>query len=591
MADDTESGQPSSGPAGWWSSDKQPRRASRPPRNPPAPGSQRGGSQKRYEFAEPTVPVERRWDHQDSLYRTPDPAEERTVPVRRRPVYKEAEPTGEFRRSVLFTIAGTILPGLGLIAAKRRIIGGTILTLFAAVLVTGGAWALIDLNGLLSVAVKPSVLVPLSILLALGAVAWVAIVVGTHLTLRPKRHTQPQRVLGSLLVGVLAFAVAGPMAVAARYSFDQAGLVSTVFQESDKSKSATRPTMGPQEQADPWKDKPRVNILLLGGDDGKGRTGTRTDTIMVASVDTKTGDTTLFSLPRNTGRMPFPDDSPLSDYYPNGFTAGNGDDAEFFLNAMYDNVPATVGKDVLGETDNVGADVMKLSVGEALGLKIDYYMLINLSGFRQLIDALGGITVNINTYVAIGGSTDAGRPPEDALKPGADQHLNGTNALWFARGRYGADDFDRMDRQRCVIDAIIEQANPANVLTRYEAIAKAGKEIVKTDLPQEVLPAMVDLSMRVKDGNVRSVVFKHGKAGFSSPNPDFEQMRERVQVAIGEAKKPPKKKKKEKSETNEKELPGAEETAEAESEDVADSCAYNKEEADEALANPPFWAQ
>ena len=112
------------------------------------------------------------------------------------------------------------------------------------------------------------------------------------------------------------------------------------------------------------------------------------------------------------------------------------------------------------------------------------------------------------------------------------QHLKGREALWYARGRYGSDDFARMDRQRCVIDAMIKQANPANMLARYEEIAKAGKEIVKTDMPQEVLPLMVDLSLRVKDGNVRSVVFKHGVDGFSSPNPDFDLMRKRVKTAI-----------------------------------------------------------
>ena len=78
-----------------------------------------------------------------------------------------------------------------------------------------------------------------------------------------------------------------------------------------------------------------------------------------------------------------------------------------------------------------------------------------------------------------------------------------------------------MDRQRCVINAIIKQANPANMLARYEDIAKAGKDIVKTDMPREVLPLMVDLCLRVKDGNVRSVVFKHGVDGFFSPDPDF----------------------------------------------------------------------
>ena len=221
-------------------------------------------------------------------------------------------------------------------------------------------------------------------------------------------------------------------------------------------------------------------------------------------------------------------------------------------------------KDLLGPTDNLGADVLKLSVGEALGLQIDYYVLINLQGFAKMINALGGITVNINTHIPIGGNTDLGIPPKDYLKPGPKQHLNGREALWYARGRYGSDDFARMDRQRCVINAIIKQANPANMLARYEDIAKAGKTIVYTDMPQEVLPLMVDLSLRVKDGNVRSIVFKHGVDGFLSPSPNFSQIRKRVRAALDETRsdKPKKKSKKSDPKTTE-------------SEDVNDSCAYD----------------
>ena len=120
-----------------------------------------------------------------------------------------------------------------------------------------------------------------------------------------------------------------------------------------------------------------------------------------------------------------------------------------------------------------------------------------------------------------------------------------------------------MDRQRCVINAIIKQANPANMLARYEDIAKAGKTIVYTDMPQEVLPLMVDLSLRVKDGNVRSIVFKHGVDGFLSPNPNFSQMRKRVKVALGEASSDKPKKKK----------PSG--TSTTVSEDVNDTCAYD----------------
>ncbi|SDS59528.1 LCP family protein [Microlunatus soli] len=479
------------------------------------------------------------------------------LPQRAQSSYDPAEPVAEgsarprraahidagddFSRTVLLTIAGALVPGLGLIAAGRRRVGTAVLSVFVLLVVGLAVGAIADRHSLLAAAVNPRFLTLLAIGLVVLALCWVAVVVGTHLSLGGGPLRRPQRAGASLLVALLSFAVAAPMAVAARYSVDQAGLVSTVFHGQGNSNSATRPTAQPTNHRDPWKNTDRVNILLLGGDAGADRTGTRTDTVMVASIDPQTGDTTLISLPRNTGKMPFPEDSALHQYYPEGFTDGDGNNAEYFLNAMYDNVPNNVPHDVLGKTDNLGADALKLSVGEATGLKIDYYVLINLNGFRQLVDALGGITVNINTYVAIGGSTDEHIPPKSYLKPGPDQHLDGAKALWFARGRYGADDFQRMDRQRCVVNAIIDQANPGNVLTRYEAIARAGKQIVKTDVPQEALPAFVDLSMRAKSGNVRSLVFKHGQNGFSSPDPDFDLMRQRVAKALHETHDEPKK--------------------------------------------------
>jgi LCP family protein required for cell wall assembly len=205
---------------------------------------------------------------------------------------------------------------------------------------------------------------------------------------------------------------------------------------------------------------------------------------------------------------------------------------------MYENVPSNVPKDILGPTDNLGADVLKLSVGEALGLKVDYYVLINLRGFQTLVDALGGITVNVNSYVPIGGVSEENRniPPSEYIEPGPNQKLDGRKALWFARGRYGSDDFARMGRQRCVINAIIEQANPANMLARYERIAKAGKQIVLTDIPQEVLPLLVNLSLRVQKGQTRSVLFQQGVANFRSFDPDFPAMRKLVRQALKDTK-------------------------------------------------------
>ncbi|GAB3625049.1 hypothetical protein GCM10027418_31360 [Mariniluteicoccus endophyticus] len=434
--------------------------------------------------------------------------------------------TRTFREAAGWTALGTYLPGLGLIKAGQRRTGAVPLGIFGAIVLLLVGWAVFDRNSLLKLGVNADFLWTMVVVLPIIAVAWLALIVVSHLRLRPRVITHLQRGLGSVLVGFLCFTVAAPLAVAARYSFDQARLLSSIFKHGDDIKSGTAPRVN---AGDPWKNKPRVNLLLLGGDLDKDRTGTRTDTIMVASIDTKTGSTVLISIPRNATRVPFPADSPLHQYYPDGFQ----DSENNLINEVYEVVPQNVPADVLGPTDNLGADALKLAVGEATGLKVDYYVLLELQGFHKLLDALGGVTVNINTWVAIGGDTDADIKPVGALHPGPNQKLTGAEAMWFARGRYGADDFQRMDRQRCVVDAMIKQANPAQMLTHYEQIARASTDLVKTDMPSEILPAIVDLSMRVKNSNQsKSIVFKNGVDGFWSGNVDWANVRARSQAAV-----------------------------------------------------------
>jgi LCP family protein required for cell wall assembly len=245
--------------------------------------------------------------------------------------------------------------------------------------------------------------------------------------------------------------------------------------------------------------------------------------MILASTDPATGRTVLFSLPRNMMNAQFPPDSPLNAIYPDGFT-GYGDPAASMLNAVYGQVPA-LHPGILGESDNEGADALKQAVGGTLGVDVDYYVLVNLLGFRRLVDAMGGVTVNIDVPVPIGGNTDLGIPPEDYLQPGPDQRLDGLEALWFSRGRWGSDDYERMERQRCMIDAIIEEARPWTLLRRFEALAATSKEIVRTDIPSDLMPAFVDLALRVKDaGQVRSVVFRRSDR-FAPDDPDVAWMR------------------------------------------------------------------
>ncbi len=444
---------------------------------------------------------------------------------------------GGFAGSLGWTLLGTIIPGLGLWKAGRRVVGGLVMAVW--VLIIGGAVTLYLVNYRLlkSLVVQPAVLQGVAIALLVLALVWVAVIGFSHLSLRPADPSVGQRAAGAAVVGLLSFAVAAPMAVGANLAWTAAGAVHTIFGERTPPNS-TQPTLNAD---DPWKDKDRLNILILGGDSGNDRSSTlgdRTDTVMVASIDTHTGATTLFTLPRNTEKMPFPKDSPLHKYYPNGFYNGIGADrAEYLLNAMYRNVPQRVPHDVLGKTKNFGADVVKVSVGEALGLDLDYFVLVNMDGFKDFINAIGGITVNINYRIPIGGQSDANIPPERYLEPGKDQHLNGGLALWYARGRYGLDDYKRMERQRCVINAVVQQTTPQTVLTNFQQVAKAGEKTIQTDVPGDLLPDLLDLGMKVKGTKLRSVVFTPGEAGFQSYNPNWPAVRARVQKALKETAK------------------------------------------------------
>ncbi|WP_237706683.1 LCP family protein [Kribbella flavida] len=423
----------------------------------------------------------------------------------------------------------------------RTKLGAFVMTLSFGLLALAAYIGLTNRNAVLELAVDPRRLLIATAAVVVLGLLWIWVVVASHKLLRPVSLTALGRLAGSAFVGLICFGIAVPTTVAAQTVMAQRDLVGSVFASEGNSKSATRPDV--EDKKDPWADQPRLNILLLGADDGAGREGTRTDTVMVASIDTKSGDTKLISLSRNWMRMPFPEDSPLHKLYPDGFydpDLGNVEQPEYYLDAMYRNLPAAH-PGVLGPSDNEGADVLKVSAGAALGLDIDYYMQVNLKGFESIVDALGGITVNINYRVPIGGDyRGAGSAddvlPKDYLEPGRNQKLNGHDALWFARGRYGLSDISRQERQRCTIHALVSSANPGTLVTKYQQIASASKKLLQTDIPQEILPAFIELGLKVKNAKVSNIDLDKNKNFPSGRNPNYEAMREIVQKAIAPKK-------------------------------------------------------
>jgi len=126
----------------------------------------------------------------------------------------------------------------------------------------------------------------------------------------------------------------------------------------------------------------------------------------------------------------------------------------------------------------------------------------------------------------------------DGYVPAGVQHLDGNQALWFARSRRDSDDYSRMGRQRCLLQTILKQKSPTDVLTNFQGIAAATTDSVATNIPQEVLPQLAKLAGEQSvaldsvafDPNLPDPNEKDGK--FNTSHVDVDYMRQVVQNAI-----------------------------------------------------------
>jgi LCP family protein required for cell wall assembly len=415
---------------------------------------------------------------------------------------------------------------VGHLAAGQRLAGGLLLTSFVALLVGAGAALLVvPRSQLLQYAVDPQILQYVIIGCVVLGVTWVLVVLSTYTVTRPRRLSGRQRVAAGIVVALLAVGVTAPFALGVRTAYTQHDLISHVFGDNV---APLRPSAGGLPVASPGDQrllrKPRVNVLLLGGDAAENRDGVRTDSMILASVDTDTGNAVLISLPRNLQRVRFPPGTPMARRFPYGFTD--------LLNAVYRY--GEDHKDVVPGARYPGAELIKQAFGHTVGLDIDYFILVNLDGFRDIVDALGGVRINVERRIPIGGYANENGyvvvPPSRYIEPGP-QVLDGYEALWYGRSRIGSDDYERMQRQRCLLGALAKQADPLRVLTRFQKLASATKRIVLTDIPQEVLPELVQLAMKGKEAKITSVTFVRS-ARFLPHDPDFDYVRARVAAAL-----------------------------------------------------------
>ncbi|HET8601500.1 MAG TPA: LCP family protein [Segeticoccus sp.] len=444
-------------------------------------------------------------------------------------------------RAIGLTALGTVVPGAGLSFTRGRVLGLALVGLFVAGLVAIAAWVWHQgaLRAVLSVAVRPNVLVALTVAVVIVALVWVAQIVWTAHLADPGTLTMPQTRVLRLSTLILCLVVIAPTIQAVRYLGIQRDVVHSVFQgkAADGGGGNTAYAKPDTSKSDPWADTTRVNVLLLGSDAGKDRTGVRTDSMIVASVDTHTGDAVLFSVPRNLENVPFPKDNPLHKLYPQGYNCGD----QCLMNAVW--TLADQHKDLFpASVKNPGLLTTQQVLEKVLGLRIDYTTIIDLHGFTELVDAMGGVTIDVKERLPIGGVAKNGYIVPGSIKgwinPGV-QHLTGYQALWYARSRATTDDFSRMRRQRCMVGALLDQVNPVSMLQKYPQLAQVAKDNIQTDIPTNELPAWVTLVQRIQKGEIRSLAFTPDNTNVV--HPDFAKMRQLVKRALQPPKPAPSK--------------------------------------------------
>ncbi len=300
---------------------------------------------------------------------------------------------------------------------------------------------------------------------------------------------------GLILSGVVLAAILFlPHTMFGYYSLVQYDLITETFAADDVASANGTSASGdvngatagvssePVERKAIWDGLDRVNILLVGADAGVGRRNLRTDTMIVVSLDPETGDAAMFTLPRNLHSAPLPE----------GYGVWDCNCFPEILNEIYhagiEHAEAFPGPGTPSE------NAMKGAISEILGIPVHYYALVTLDGFVGIVDALGGVEIYVPEQIV-----DEEYPHEDGvtlenvvIDPGL-QTMDGHESLAYARIRRHASDYARMNRQRCVLEAVLEQSNPAELLLAYPRIADVLKDALQTDIPLSRLPDFIDL--------------------------------------------------------------------------------------------------
>lgn len=239
------------------------------------------------------------------------------------------------------------------------------------------------------------------------------------------------------------------------------------------------------------KDDGWLNVLLLGLDTrcaGQGVvTGANTDSMIVVSVNTATDQVYMFSFPRDTAQFPLYVGGTMPGYWKLNTFAG-------YTKGYPDTFP------------DPGQPALADEIGFLLGIPIDYYASINICGFPQLIDTIGGVDV-CNTKDIEDPSYPHGDGTFGFSLPPGEYHMDGATALAYARSRHGSSDFARARRQQQLLGAIRQAlVQPQNIANLPNIITAMG-DVVHTDFPPDQIGQLLSVANQVNANPTQQYVF------------------------------------------------------------------------------------
>lgn len=234
-------------------------------------------------------------------------------------------------------------------------------------------------------------------------------------------------------------------------------------------------------------DGDRINLLLVGIDRRSGTGWTfRTDTILVLTVDPRTGAASLLSIPRDL-QLAIP---------------GHGQDRINTANVF----------GYLQDKSDGGPALLRATVESNFDIPIDGYLMVDFQTFKTIVDTLGGIDVNVPRTLHDTRYPDPRPGDPYAFRTihfdAGPQHMNGQQALAYARSRMSTSDFDRAKRQQIVLLAIRERALSPDAIPGWPLLAAAVLEGIKTDLGSGELLSLALFAARVDTSQLKQAVLE-----------------------------------------------------------------------------------